>query len=427
MKNNHFGRKGWAIILYCCFSYYLAAGLSTVTLNWYPAAFGALRPEWGGVQAVAGLSNLMSGLGGWLGILFAMLFSVLASRFGSRKMAIAGNILCAVFCLIFAFTPNLFVFCAMIICNTIVSGNVQMNVVPNNIMNIWFPKKKGMALGWATMGLPLCTATLILILNRIGSPSGAYGFMALLCLTAAVLAAVLVKDTPEQAGVTPDNEPADREYLLMISRRQREMAKKLTTAVILRNRNTWLIGIGMGLLWLATIGMISNFIPHLVSCGLERFVAVPMLTVTSLIAIAASYVWGFIDQRIGIKKTCVISGIWYMAALLIMIRQDGTMGWVWAACIFVGCSVGGIGNLIPSMVGSCFGRFGFIEANRIIAPLQSIRYLGFVIISAAGMQNLVVCYWVFLIFTAAGTVMMFLIRIPQYDEQTGDPVGIYDE
>lgn len=136
MKQNNFGRKGWTMILYCCLSYYLAAGLSTVTLNWYPAAFAAIRPDWGGADRVAGLANLMSGLGGWLGIIFAMFFSVLAARYGSRKMAIAGNILCAVFCLVFAFTPSLIVFCAMIICNTIVSGNVQMNVVPNNIMNI---------------------------------------------------------------------------------------------------------------------------------------------------------------------------------------------------------------------------------------------------------------------------------------------------
>ena len=77
------------------------------------------------------------------------------------------------------------------------------------------------------------------------------------------------------------------------------------------------------------------------------------------------------------------------------------------------------------MIGSCFGRFGFIEANRVIAPLQSIRYLGFVIISAVGVQNLVISYWIFLVFTAIGTVMMVLIRIPEYDPETGDPVGIY--
>jgi MFS family permease len=150
-----------------------------------------------------------------------------------------------------------------------------------------------------------------------------------------------------------------------------------------------------------------------------------MLTLASVIAIAASYVWGFIDQTIGTKKACIISGCWYMCALLIMIFQNGSMSLVLLACVFVGFSVGGIGNLIPSMIGSCFGRFGFIEANRVIAPLQSIRYLGFVIISAVGVQNLVISYWIFLVFTAIGTVMMVLIRIPEYDPETGDPVGIY--
>ena len=36
-----------------------------------------------------------------------------------------------------------------------------------------------------------------------------------------------------------------------------------------------------------------------------------------------------------------------------------------------------------------------------------------------------ISYWIFLVFTAIGTVMMVLIRIPEYDPETGDPVGIY--
>lgn len=38
----------------------------------------------------------------------------------------------------------------------------------------------------------------------------------------------------------------------------------------------------------------------------------------------------------------------------------------------VGIGIGGIGNLIPSMIGTCFGRYDFIQANKAIAPLNTI-------------------------------------------------------
>ena len=58
---SNFGKWGWAMIIYCGISYYMAAVLSTDTLNWYPAAFASLR-GWG--EGFVNLCNTMAGLGG---------------------------------------------------------------------------------------------------------------------------------------------------------------------------------------------------------------------------------------------------------------------------------------------------------------------------------------------------------------------------
>ncbi len=425
-KANNFGKKGWSMIIYCAISYYLAAALSTDTLNWYPAAFSAAHPEWG--SGVANLANAMSGIGGWLGIVAAIIFSIMAAKRGSKFMAVFGNILCGIFCLIMALTPSLPVFLAMIVCNTFVGGNVQLNVVPNNIMNIWFPRKKGLALGWATMGLPICTATIILILSAIGNPRTAYIFIAVLCFCVAIISVFWVKNTPEEVGATPDNEPIDLEFAKAMKERQEKEAKRLTNRVILKNRNTYLIGIGLGLLWLTTIGLVSNFIPHLSASGVNPQFAILMLTVAAFIVIAGSYVWGLLDLKFTTKRACIIYGIWYLVALIIMILQNGSTALVWLAAIFVGFGIGGIGNLIPSMIGTCFGRFGFIQANRCIAPMNTaVRSCALIIISVIGVQNLKLAYWVFFALSVIGTVMICLIRQPEYDEETGDPVGIYGD
>lgn len=343
-------------------------------------------------------------------------------------MAIFGNVLCGIFLIIMAITPSLPIFCAMIICNTFVGGNVQLNVVPNNIMNIWFPKKKGLALGWATMGLPICTATIILIMNAIGNPKTAYIVLGIVCFVVAGLSAVWVKNTPEEVGATPDNEPIDLEFAKQMKERQEKEAQRLTTKVIFKNRNTWMIGIGLGFLWLTTIGLVSNFIPRMIGTGVAPNVAIPMLTAAALIGIVGSYIWGLLDLKIGTKKACIVYGVWYLVALLVMIFLNGSMGMVWIAAIFVGFGIGGIGNLIPSIIGTCFGRFGFIQANRVIAPVNTaLRSCALIIIAAIGVQRLQMAYWVFFLLSVIGIVLICLIKVPEYDKETGDPIGIYGD
>ena len=210
---SNFGKWGWAMIIYCAISYYMAAVLSTDTLNWYPSAFASLR-GWG--EGFVNLCNAMAGLGGWIGVAAAIIFSIMAAKKGSRFMAVFGNVICGILCIIFATTKNMGVFLVIVVCLTFVSGNIQLNVVPNNIMNIWFPHKKGLALGWASMGLPICTATIILILNAIGNPQTAYIIIGIACFVVAVLSIFWAKDTPEEVGATPDNEPIEHEQACLL-------------------------------------------------------------------------------------------------------------------------------------------------------------------------------------------------------------------
>jgi len=96
---NNFGKWGWSMIIYCALSYYIAAALATDALGWYPAAFGAFR-GWG--DNMPNLCNAMVGVAGWISVIGAFVFSVLAAKKGSRWMAVFGNLVCGVATVIFA-------------------------------------------------------------------------------------------------------------------------------------------------------------------------------------------------------------------------------------------------------------------------------------------------------------------------------------
>ena len=408
---SNFGKWGWSMIIYCAITFYLAAVLSTDTLNWFPEAFTTFR-GWDG--SVIDLCNTMAGLGGWLGIIAAVVFSLLTEKIGTKYMALIGNIVSGIVCFVFAMTKNVTVFLIMIVLLVFISGNVQLNVVPNTLMNVWFPKKKGLALGWASMGLPLCTATIVVILSAIGNPQTAYIVIGILCIVVGIVSLFWVKNTPEEVGATPDNEPIDIEAAKAHMLQQEEEAKKMTLGVILKNRNTWMIGIGLGLLWMTTIGLVSNFIPRQIMVGIAQPTAIMMLTIAAVVGIIGSYIWGWLDQKFNTKRASLIYGVWYLIALLLMIFHNGSTWMNILATIFVGFGIGGIGNLIPSMIGTCFGRFGFLKANKVIAPMNTaIRSTALVIIGLIGVANLRISYWVFFAGSCVAIILIALIKIPE--------------
>ena len=155
-----------------------------------------------------------------------------------------------------------------------------------------------------------------------------------------------------------------------------------TMKKLLKNRNTWGIGVGLGLMWATTVGIVSQLIPRLsiINDGMYAGSAIGMLSVAAIVGIAGSYLWGFLDTTFGTKKTCVIYGLWYVVAIIFLLLQPQSIVFVWISIIMVGIGIGGIGNLIPSMIGTCFGRYDFIQANKAIAPLNTIvRQFGIIL------------------------------------------------
>ena len=129
---------------------------------------------------------------------------------------------------------------------------------------------------------------------------------------------------------------------------------------------------------------------------------------TSIIFIPLTHKFGHIILQIVLLT---IYGIRYLAALMLMIFQNGSMLIPGLATFFVGFGIGGIGNLIPSMTGTCFGRFGFIQANRLVAPINTaVRSTALIIIGAIGVTRLNVAYWVFFFFSILAIIMICFIK-----------------
>lgn len=415
---NNFGKWGWSIIIYAFLCYMISSITTTDGVNIYPAAFAELR-GWD-VTRITSISTIA----GWIGVIGMVIFSQLVAKKGIRLITTITTIILGADLILFAKSTSFAVFALAIIGANFIAGTVLLNAAPSAIVNKWFPKKKNLALGWATMGMPFTSLALIPLFQvgfaRLGA-SNTYLIFGILVIVFGIVSWFWIRNSPEEIGLLPDNEPVDTSvdmaHMLELENEAiKEAEKRWTIRNLLKDRNMWCIGVGFGLIWLTVVGIVSQLIPHLIiDCGYTQVQATMMMSVAAGIGIIGSYFWGWLDLKMTTKNASIFYGIWFVAVLILLIVSRGNvMNWI--TTIILGIGIGGVGNLIPSIMGTCYGRHGFIYASRIISPINTIvRSCAFALVafmlSLTGTYRM--GYLLLLGVTIVGTIMLILIKVPK--------------
>ena len=176
----------------------------------------------------------------------------------------------------------------------------------------------------------------------------------------------------------PDNIKEGGEQLSAQLNEMKSYKSSFTVGRLLRDKDMWLIAVGFGLLWMVTVGIVSQFVPRMISVwapamGAEaaQGKAMLMLTVAALIGLVGSYFWGWLDQKVGTKPASCVYSLSYIAALLLLIFAQVEI-LIYIAVLFVGFGIGGLLNLMPSLVISVYGRHDFQAANSLVSPIASL-------------------------------------------------------
>lgn len=410
LTDSRFGGWGWSMIIYAVIMYFLFAALSTDGQNLFPSAFaGVYGYDPNALLAYATPASIAGIIGGFI-------FARLLIKFSTRLISVISLIVTGICFCLWGMSANIamYVILLMVIC-FFASG---FSFVAPTLMADWFPRKKGVALGWATIGAPLSSAFFVSgfsVLLGVAGFKTAFVIVGIITIIIGVVSLFWVKDTPQAVGAYPDNmEPAVAEkFARELDEGPAPAAGALTLGQVLKTPNTWFIGIGYGLLWMVTVGVVSQFIPRMMSVGYTQPQALMFLTISSIIAIPGSYFWGWLDGKIGTKMASVIYSVSYIVALLILIFTSN-IALIWVGSIFIGLGLGGILNLIPSMVISAFGKEGFKQANSLITTIASLlRVLAFAIMAAclaASGGSYTLPYAVFIGADILGAIVLLLIR-----------------
>lgn len=390
-----FGGWGWFLIIICILYQMMYSAFAVDGINGYGLGLAAMLSETSGTTVTSDMLTAVLTPIGIVCCLMGVLFTTLVYKKGTKLVA---TIACAGMAAGVAFMGNITTF-SMYVAGLFVTqifGTCLAFAVHHGFIGSWFPTRKGVVMGWTTMGLPLTSMILVPFVTWcMGNSVGWKGFCYVLAGVLAVLAVVsftLLTNTPEEKGCYPDNvKPEDQKLHTDDGKKDllRYFKSRYSLTDLLKNKSVWMICIGFGVPWATTAGVMSQLIARMMSTGYFENVGAPVaiLAGATVVGLLGSFCWGLLDTRIGTKKAGVLYNLVYIVILVVLIFLDRLPV---IACTVVTCclcfTAGGIPNLMPSMVISKFGRYEFLSANRVCTPLATIiQSMGFAVLAVGKM------------------------------------------
>ena len=415
VAKSNFGSKGWVILILAFFSILLMSLIVYDSLNVTIPAFAAQK---GWNMAIL---YIFSTVAAWISVIGAALWGGICSKKTNRFGWVAALMLGAVGCIIWAFagSPVVYLVCLAM---AMVGGMGFAYIANLNVISNWFPTKKGLVMGWVTIGFPLSATIAVPVCSGLLAGlglSGIYFVFAGLCLVLAILVAILVRDYPEQSGAYPDNNKSfDKEQLAKELQAGLDYMKTSpwNGKAVFKAKETKKIVFSLGIMELLALGIMTNYVPRMLQIGYTQQDCIPLLAIAGVVAMIGSYLCGVLDAHVGPKKAIWITYIFGIFSLILNLiggvlkvnhLDKAAFILILAAQPFLGVMLGGAANYLVSLTATIWGRYDFPAAYRVIKPLVAI--VGALGISLCGVIGNTVGYaYAYLLFAILAVIAVFV-------------------
>ncbi|MCD7769981.1 MAG: MFS transporter [Oscillospiraceae bacterium] len=240
----------------------------------------------------------------------------------------------------------------------------------------WYIKYRGRIMGIITLGSPLFSVVGTSVMtnfinNRLGGDYRPFYIgIAVILAVIALLTRILLKDTPEEAGLYPDG--ADHPPIS----EQEEPEIKLTVKQVLSEKRGWIMIVSYAAFQFIINGCMSSMAVRFMALGgIEVWLsATTYLAMGAILGIPMSYVFGWIDDKLGTVTASFILGLTEMIPVIALwIMPEGgnvPLEILWG--FGVACMTGGVPTMHPCSISYAYGRREYQSANRIIMAIQLI-------------------------------------------------------
>lgn len=417
---SNFG-KGWMIIFYSMIMFWFLIGFSIDGQNIVIDVFAGANWEALGFADQTALHAKLLELAMWAGFIGVIAYFIIGricTKIGGRALSSIFLVLAGLSYIYYGRADSIMsYFIGLTLVTVCINGAAYIG--GGNLVTQWFPKKKGLANGYTTMGHNLGSALYVpLIAFLIGARGMAGGMMVtgIAAIIIGIVAYFIIRNTPQELGVYPDNvtkEVYEREYADM----SEGTKSRWTVSSLLKTKEMWLVAIIVGINQLVTTGVMSQLVPRNMEFGFSQAQAVSLMTVCALVGLVGSFGFGFIDQKLGVKTAIRGYLVWYMVALLINVILNNQIGG-YICVAMVGIAIGAAANFMTSLPASVFGRHNFDLVYSIYFPIMEIVLMLNYIVNAKALEltgSLRGAYAVFVVLLAVNFILISVLDTRKYN------------
>ncbi|MCP4750873.1 MAG: MFS transporter [Proteobacteria bacterium] len=373
---------GWYLVGVAMFGNFIGAGTGFYVFN---AFLNPLCDTYGWSRTQF---NAAPGIGFFMGMFGTLACGFLLRRFSIRSVMACGSLIAGISFIFLGRVGNIWMFYFIFVLLSL--GNVAISgIVANTLISNWFVKKRGKALGVASVGISLSGVILPYLASfilKMTDLKTAFLLIGCLILVLLPVAMILVRDFPENEGLLPDgsSEGLNGENSGATSLAGDELADngleriEWTLPDMLRSGAFWKIGIAYGLAVASISSIMFQLAPRFISLGYSSQQAMLVLTFTALMGAIGKYVWGMLCDHFEPKRVAAVCMTGTGLGLLVGLMLASTFGLVLFVLCF-GFSMGGLMSTHPVMVANFFGRYSFTAVYKYISLFFIIEIPGFIL------------------------------------------------
>jgi OFA family oxalate/formate antiporter-like MFS transporter len=293
-------------------------------------------------------------------------------------------------------------------------------LVTNALISKWFVRKRGRAIGIATMGISMSGLVFVPLSHLLISNFGWRTALLVLGFTVWGLAFIpvvlLVRRRPEDIDLRPDGDGAEESEADNITEAHGASSREeiWTLKEALRTRALWVLLIGFNITGLALSGVFIHFYPYLESKGIPPNIAATAVTTFAFCCAAVKIPWGLLAERLPVRYCITACYVGCALSLLILIYSH-SVAMVFVYAIMYGVTLGGDMVLKELVWANYFGRTFLGTIRGVTMPANLFSAAGGPLFAAwlrdvTGSYQLP--YTIFLFAALIGTCFIFLARPP---------------
>lgn len=403
--------KGWGTIVFCLLMFWFYAGMVNDSSNVVAPAVA----EKLGVPAGSVLN--MGTVAAMVGVIFFFIMGAVNRKIGPRLT----SFICLVLGGIGYFGmghANSLVQYAISLCVCTIGCMSAGYIAGGAFVAQWFPKRKGIVMGYTTMGHNMSTGFFVPLITYLVAKLGVTNAVVLpviLIFVLAVAGLILMRNMPQERGINPDN-VSDEIYQKEYFNEELDDDGGWTVKKLFSRKTFWLVAVASGGFQFVSTIIITQLVVRNQEIGFTQTQAVSIMTILAFAGIVGSWIIGAMDQKWGTKKTMIFFGIWYAAALFLEVTEKRPL--VIIFLIMFALALGGSANFTTSLPAAVFGRHGFKKVNSVLFPIQAlVSSFGFCVngnvLNATG--NLRMSYVIAAIASLAVVVLVLFINEHEYN------------